>query len=75
MIDLVEDKSRVRVCIDTCHTFAAGYDIRTPETFKETMKKFENEVGWEYLAGVHLNDSKKGLGSSKDLHENIGLYV
>lgn len=75
MIDLVEDKSRVRVCLDTCHTFAAGYDIRTPETFAETMDKFEKEVGWEYLAGVHMNDSKKGLGSSKDLHENIGLYA
>lgn len=73
MIDLVEDKSRVRVCIDTCHTFAAGYDLRTPEAYAATMKKFEEEVGWEYLAGVHLNDSKRELASCKDLHENIGL--
>lgn len=73
IIKLVEDKSRVRVCIDTCHTFAAGYDIRTPETYAETMRKFDEVVGNKYLAGVHLNDSKAGLGANKDLHENIGL--
>lgn len=73
MIALVEDKSRVRVCLDTCHLFAAGYDIRTKETYTETMRKFGEEVGWEYLAGVHLNDSKAAFGSCKDLHENIGL--
>ncbi|OWZ26215.1 AP endonuclease 1 [Cryptococcus neoformans A2-102-5] len=73
IIKLVEDKSRVRVCIDTCHTFAAGYDIRTAETYAETMRKFDEVVGNKYLAGVHLNDSKAGLGANKDLHENIGL--
>lgn len=73
MIDLVDDKSRVRVCLDTCHTFAAGYDIRTPETYAKTMRQFEEEVGWEYLGGAHFNDSKRELGSSKDLHEHIGL--
>jgi AP endonuclease-1 len=73
IIALVEDKSRVRVCLDTCHLFAAGYDIRTKEVFEETMSKFGAEVGWEYLAGVHMNDSKAAFASGKDLHENIGL--
>ena len=73
MIDQVEDKDRVRVCLDTCHLFAAGYDIRTPEKYQETMEKFDEQVGMEYLGGVHLNDSKTDLGSCKDLHENIGL--
>ncbi|ODN77018.1 hypothetical protein L202_05564 [Cryptococcus amylolentus CBS 6039] len=73
MIALVEDKSRVRVCIDTCHTFAAGYDLRTEEAYKKTMKEFDEVVGNKYLAGVHLNDSKADLGANKDLHENIGL--
>ena len=73
IISLVEDKSRVRVCLDTCHLFAAGYDIRTPEAYAETMAKFEAEVGLAYLAGMHLNDSKTDFGSCKDLHENIGL--
>lgn len=69
----MEDKSRVRICLDTCHLFAAGYDIRTPETYAETMQKFDSEVGNGYLAGMHLNDSKAELGACKDLHENIGL--
>ncbi|WVF67057.1 hypothetical protein IAT40_001801 [Kwoniella sp. CBS 6097] len=73
IISQVDDKSRVRVCLDTCHLFAAGYDLRTPEAYKETMKKFEEEVGNEYLGGIHLNDSKADLGGNKDLHENIGL--
>jgi AP endonuclease-1 len=73
IIRLVEDKSRIRVCLDTCHTFAAGYDIRTNDTYAETMRKFGEEVGFEYLGGMHLNDSKAGLGACKDLHENIGL--
>lgn len=69
----MEDKSRVRICLDTCHLFAAGYDIRTPETYAETMRKFDSEVGNGYLAGMHLNDSKAELAACKDLHENIGL--
>ncbi|RSH90599.1 hypothetical protein EHS25_001204 [Saitozyma podzolica] len=73
IIRLVEDKSRIRVCLDTCHTFAAGYDIRTNDTYAVTMRKFGEEVGFEYLGGMHLNDSKAGLGACKDLHENIGL--
>ncbi|ORY31935.1 xylose isomerase-like protein [Naematelia encephala] len=73
IIALVTDRSRVRICLDTCHLFAAGYDIRTPETYRETFRKFNEEVGNGYLAGVHLNDSKADLGGCKDLHENIGL--
>ena len=73
MIDLVEDKSRVRVCIDTCHLFASGYDMRTAESYAETMSKFDAEVGYKYLGGIHLNDSKVELGAHRDLHENIGL--
>jgi AP endonuclease-1 len=73
IIALVENKSRVRVCLDTCHLFAAGYDIRTPEAYEKTMTEFDEVVGLEYLAGMHLNDSKAGLGGKKDLHENIGL--
>ncbi|WWC87604.1 uncharacterized protein L201_002494 [Kwoniella dendrophila CBS 6074] len=73
IIAQVEDKSRVRVCLDTCHLFAAGYDLRTPEAYAETMKKFDEEVGNGYLGGIHLNDSKADLAGNKDLHENIGL--
>lgn len=72
IIALVEDKSRVGVCIDTCHAFAAGYDLRMAETFKDTMEKFNEVVGAEYLKALHLNDSKTPLGSNRDLHANIG---
>lgn len=73
MIALVSDKSRVRVCLDTCHTFASGYDLRTPSSYAATMEIFSREVGFEYLGGIHLNDSKAPLGGHRDLHENIGL--
>lgn len=73
MIDLVEDKERVRVCLDTCHLFAAGYDFRTPEAYASMMDDFEKTVGRKYLGGIHLNDSKGELGCNRDLHENIGL--
>uniref|UniRef100_A0A914D3B5 Xylose isomerase-like TIM barrel domain-containing protein n=1 Tax=Acrobeloides nanus TaxID=290746 RepID=A0A914D3B5_9BILA len=72
IIDLVKDKSRVGVCLDTCHIFAAGYDIRTKETYEETMNEFERIVGFNYLKAVHLNDSKGDLGSKLDRHEHIG---
>ena len=72
IISHVEDKSRVGVCIDTCHAFAAGYDLRTPEAFAETMKKFDEIVGLKYLKALHLNDSKAPFGSHRDLHANIG---
>ncbi|EFI28286.1 endonuclease IV [Coprinopsis cinerea okayama7 len=73
IIDQVEDKTRVGVCIDTCHAFSAGYDIRTKEGWNETMDKFERVIGLEYLKGMHLNDSKTAFDSKKDRHENIGL--
>ncbi|KAI1482780.1 hypothetical protein K445DRAFT_55503 [Daldinia sp. EC12] len=72
IIELVEDKSRVGVCIDTCHAFAAGYDLRSPEAFEETISKFNNIVGAKYLKAFHINDSKAPLDSHRDLHANIG---
>ena len=73
VIARVEDKSRVGVCLDTCHAFAAGYDIRSPEAYAATMAEFDKTVGAEYLKAVHVNDSKGVLGSNRDLHQNIGL--
>jgi AP endonuclease-1 len=72
IIALIDDKSRIGVCIDTCHTFAAGYDLRSPEAFKKTMDSFANIVGMPYLKALHLNDSKAPLSSNRDLHANIG---
>jgi len=73
IIALIDDKTRVGVCIDTCHAFAAGYDLRTPESFEKTMQEFEDVVGEKYLKALHLNDSKTPLGSKRDLHANIGM--
>lgn len=75
IIDRVEDKSRVGVCIDTAHSFAAGYDISTEDGFKDVFERFDEVVGFGYLKGMHLNDSKKGLGSHVDRHESIGKGV
>ncbi|KAK4105285.1 AP endonuclease [Parathielavia hyrcaniae] len=72
VIALVDDKSRVGVCLDTCHAFAAGYDLRTPEAFARTMAEFDRVVGLGYLRALHLNDSKAPFGSHRDLHANIG---
>ncbi|GAP44296.1 endonuclease IV [Lentimicrobium saccharophilum] len=72
IIDLVEDKSRVGVCLDTCHTFTAGYDLITPEGYSETFRQFDEIIGFGYLRGLHLNDSMKPLGSHVDRHDNIG---
>jgi len=72
IIDRVEDKSRVGVCVDTCHAFAAGYDISTEEGFEDTFREFDETVGFDYLKGMHLNDSKKELGSQVDRHDSIG---
>ncbi|KAL1898096.1 DNA-(apurinic or apyrimidinic site) lyase [Ceratocystis pirilliformis] len=72
IIDGVEDKSRVAVCIDTCHAFAAGYDIRTAEACKRTFGEFDRVVGMKYLRAFHLNDSKAPFNSNRDLHANIG---
>ncbi len=71
IIDHVEDKSRVGVCIDTCHAFTSGYDVRTTEDFKETFRKFDEIIGFGYLKGMHLNDSKKDFATRVDRHENL----
>ncbi|KAF8801692.1 AP endonuclease [Phlegmacium glaucopus] len=73
IIAKVEDKTRIGVCIDTCHAFAAGYDIKTKEGWDATMIKFDEEIGLKYLCGMHLNDSKAACNSKKDRHQNIGL--
>ncbi len=72
IIEEVEDKTRIGVCIDTCHIFAAGYDISTEKGYFKTFKQFEEIIGFEYLKGVHLNDSKTSLGSRKDRHAPLG---
>jgi deoxyribonuclease IV len=72
IIDNVEDKSRVGVCIDTCHAFTAGYDVKTEDGFKETFSKFSEIIGFNYLKGMHLNDSKKELASRVDRHDSLG---
>jgi deoxyribonuclease-4 len=72
IIDQVEDKERVGVCIDTCHAFAAGYDLATPEGYEKVWADFDRIIGLRYLSGMHLNDAKKGLGSKVDRHASIG---
>lgn len=72
IIDQVDDKSRIGICIDTAHTLAAGYEIRTEEGYRETMRELDNVVGLQYLKGIHLNDSKKDLGTRVDRHDSIG---
>lgn len=68
----IKDKKRVGVCIDTCHAFAAGYDITTPQGLEKTLKELDREVGLEHIDLIHLNDSKFPLGSRRDRHEHIG---
>jgi deoxyribonuclease-4 len=72
IINQVEDKSRVGVCIDTCHAWSAGYDFKTKAGFEKVFKEFEEVIGFEYLKGMHLNDSKKELGSRVDRHDSLG---
>lgn len=72
IIAQVDNKSRVGVCMDTCHVFAAGYDLRSPSSFVEVMDDFDRTVGLKYLKALHLNDSKAPFGSHRDLHANIG---
>lgn len=72
IISLVEDQSRVGVCIDTCHAYTAGYDLKNREGFEAAFIEFEQKVGFKYLKGMHLNDSKKELGSRVDRHESLG---
>ena len=70
IIDRVEDKTRLGVCLDTCHTFTAGYDLL--EDYEKVFNEFEEVVGFQYLRAMHLNDSKKALGSRVDRHDSIG---
>ena len=72
IIEGVQEPERVAVCIDTCHIFAAGYDIRTMQGYEETMKEFDAIIGLKKLVAIHANDSKKPLGSRVDRHEHIG---
>jgi len=72
IIDKINDKERIGVCIDTAHIFAAGYDIRTKEAYEETMKKFDEIIGFKYLKGMHINDSKAKFASRVDRHHNLG---
>ncbi|MDX8402970.1 MAG: deoxyribonuclease IV, partial [Mariprofundaceae bacterium] len=71
IIDGVEDKSRVGVCLDTCHSFVAGYDLRTAELCEKAFSEFENVVGFSYLRGMHLNGSKTEFGSRVDRHHSL----
>lgn len=75
IIELVEDKERIAVCLDTCHTLASGYELKDEEGYNRTMEDFERIVGFKYLRGVHLNDSKFDTGSKKDRHDSIGKGV
>ena len=72
IIALINNKDRVGVCLDTCHAFAGGYDLRSPEAFKATMEQFESTIGFQYLRALHVNDSKAPFASHRDLHANIG---
>jgi deoxyribonuclease-4 len=72
IMEQVRDRSRVGVCIDTCHAFTAGYDLRSREKFEETFERFAGVIGFEFLKGMHLNDSKKELGSRVDRHDSLG---
>jgi len=72
IIDRVMDKTRVGVCIDTCHAFSAGYDLKSVEGFEATWKEFDDIIGFDYLKGMHINDSKKNLGSRVDRHDSLG---
>ena len=72
IIDKVKDKERIGVCIDTAHIFAAGYDIRTKEAYEKTMKEFDEIIGFKYLKGMHINDSKAKFASRVDRHHSLG---
>ncbi|WP_069638161.1 deoxyribonuclease IV [Campylobacter pinnipediorum] len=72
LIENVIDKTRIGVCIDTCHLFAAGYDIRDEKSYNKTMKEFDDIIGYEFLSAMHINDSKFDINSRKDRHESLG---
>ncbi|MBF0233561.1 MAG: deoxyribonuclease IV [Desulfamplus sp.] len=72
IIDQVEEKNRIGVCVDTCHAFSAGYDLKSEEGFDKVWEQFESIIGFRYLKGMHLNDSKKLFASRVDRHESLG---
>jgi deoxyribonuclease-4 len=72
IIDLVEEKDRMCVCIDTAHIFAAGYNIKDPKAYEKVIKEFDSIIGLDLLKCIHMNDSKKELGSKVDRHDHIG---
>lgn len=72
IIDRVEDKSRVGVCIDTCHAYSAGYDLLSPDGYEKTWRDFDSIIGLQNLSAMHINDTKRELGSRIDRHESIG---
>jgi len=72
IIDQVEEPERIAVCLDTCHLFAAGYPIHTEEGWGQTMREIERVLGWDRVLAVHVNDSRRELGSRRDRHEHIG---
>ena len=72
LFDRVSNSNRLGVCFDTCHSFAAGYDIKSKEGYKKTWEEFDKVIGLKKLMAFHLNDSKLGLGSHRDRHEHIG---
>lgn len=72
IINLIEDKNRIGVCLDTCHTLASGYELKDEEGYNKTLDEFEKYIGFKYLKGVHLNDSMFDTGSKKDRHQSIG---
>jgi len=72
VIDKISNKDRIGVCIDTCHAFAAGYDLRSPQAYERTMSEFDRAIGYKFLSGMHLNDTKNELSMRKDRHESLG---
>ncbi len=72
ILDAVKKQKRIGVCLDTCHIFAAGYDLRTPEAYSSTMREFDRVIGFRRLKAIHLNDSKRIFASRVDRHEHIG---
>jgi len=72
IIDLIDDKSRIGVCIDTAHAYSAGYNLKTAEGFEDVFRRFDEIIGFKYLRGMHINDSKKEFRSRVDRHESLG---
>ena len=72
VIGKISNKDRIGVCIDTCHAFAAGYDLRSPQAYERTMSEFDRAIGYKFLSGMHLNDTKNELSVRKDRHESLG---